>query len=73
MTDVTSLADNLEHVLSRVVDARSRSERASQRAFFGVSALLFAASGIRVICLRPHAIPVAVAMSHTRELFRRLV
>jgi 3-oxoacyl-[acyl-carrier protein] reductase len=27
------------------------------------------ASGIRVNCLRPHAIPEAVATSHTRELF----
>jgi 3-oxoacyl-[acyl-carrier protein] reductase len=27
------------------------------------------ASGIRVICLRPHAIPEAVATSHTRQLF----
>jgi 3-oxoacyl-[acyl-carrier protein] reductase len=26
-------------------------------------------SGIRVICLRPHAIPEAVATSHTRQLF----
>jgi hypothetical protein len=44
MTDVTSLANNLERVISRVIDARMVSERASQRAFFGVSALLFAAS-----------------------------
>jgi NAD(P)-dependent dehydrogenase (short-subunit alcohol dehydrogenase family) len=27
-------------------------------------------SGIRVICLRPHAIPEAVLTSHTREVFR---
>jgi len=26
-------------------------------------------NGIRVICLRPHAIPEAVATSHTREVF----
>ena len=26
-------------------------------------------SGIRVICLRPHAIPETVATSHVRELF----
>jgi 3-oxoacyl-[acyl-carrier protein] reductase len=26
-------------------------------------------SGIRVVCLRPHAIPEAVATSHTRQLF----
>ena len=40
MINATSLANNLE----RVIDTRMVSERASQRAFFGVSALLFAAS-----------------------------
>jgi hypothetical protein len=44
MTDATSLANNLERVISRIIDARMVSERTSQRAFFGVSALLFAAS-----------------------------
>jgi 3-oxoacyl-[acyl-carrier protein] reductase len=29
-------------------------------------------SGIRVNCLRPHAIPQAVSNSHTRELFNRM-
>jgi 3-oxoacyl-[acyl-carrier protein] reductase len=28
------------------------------------------AQGIRVVCMRPHAIPEAVATSHTREVFR---
>lgn len=27
-------------------------------------------SGIRVVCLRPHAIPEAVSVSHTREVFQ---
>jgi predicted metal-binding membrane protein len=44
MIDTTSLANNLERVVSRVIDARMVCDRSSQRAFFGVSALLFAGS-----------------------------
>ncbi len=44
MTDATSLANNLERVISRIIDARVVSQRVSQRTFLGVSALLFAAS-----------------------------
>ncbi len=44
MTDVKSLADNLERIISRIIDGGMISERNSQRAFFGVSALLFVAS-----------------------------
>ena len=44
MTDAPSPAYNLERGISRVIDARMVSERASLRAFFGVSALLFAGS-----------------------------
>ena len=40
----TSLANNLESRICRSMDAGMVSERTSQRAFFGVSALLFAAS-----------------------------
>jgi len=46
---------------------------AAIEAFSRILAGELGASGIRVICLRPHAIPEAVATSHTRELFRRLV
>jgi hypothetical protein len=44
MTDATSLANNLERPISPIIDARVVSERTSQCAFFGVSAVLFAAS-----------------------------
>jgi hypothetical protein len=37
MTHATSLAKNLERVISRIIDARMFSERTSQFAFFGVS------------------------------------
>jgi predicted metal-binding membrane protein len=49
MTDVISLANNVECIISRIIDARMVCERASQRAFFGVSALLFAASAAMTI------------------------
>ena len=42
---------------------------AAIEAFSRILAGELGASGIRVICLRPHAIPEAVATSHTRELF----
>src|SRR5260370_15139397 len=44
MHDATPFANNIERVISRIIDARMVSGRTSQRAFFGVSALLFAAS-----------------------------
>ncbi len=44
MTHATSLANNLERVISRVIDAGMVSGQASERAFFGISTLLFAAS-----------------------------
>jgi predicted metal-binding membrane protein len=44
MTDATSRANNLDRVISRIVDARVVSQRASQQTFLGVSVLLFAAS-----------------------------
>jgi predicted metal-binding membrane protein len=44
MTDATSRADNLERVISRIVDVCVGSQRASQRTFLVVSALLFVAS-----------------------------
>ncbi|MGO8921017.1 MAG: hypothetical protein ACLQJR_34425 [Stellaceae bacterium] len=52
MSDMTFLANNLGGVASGIADARMVSERASQRAFFGVSALLFAtgAAGTIVWC-----------------------
>src|SRR5260370_30575979 len=52
MTNATFLVNNLERVIFRRVDARIVSERASQRAFFAVSALIFAAStaGMIVWC-----------------------
>jgi predicted metal-binding membrane protein len=52
MSDMTFLANNLGGVVSGIGDARMVSERASQRAFFGVSALLFAtcAAGTIVWC-----------------------
>src|SRR5262245_53669645 len=49
MTDVTSLATTLERYISRGIDSRMVSERTSQRAFFGVSVLLFAASAAGTI------------------------
>ncbi len=42
---------------------------AAIEAFSRILAGELGASGIRVICLRPHAIPEAVATSHTREPF----
>jgi len=51
MIDATSLANNLARVISRIIDARKVSERTSQCAFFGVSALLFAASAAATILL----------------------
>jgi predicted metal-binding membrane protein len=51
MTDATFLANNLEYFISRVIDARAVSGRASHRAFFGISALLFAASAaVTIVC-----------------------
>src|SRR6266481_1236186 len=52
MTNATFLVNNLERVIFRREDARIVSERASQRAFFAVSALIFAASagGMIVWC-----------------------
>jgi predicted metal-binding membrane protein len=51
MTGVMALAGNLKRVTSRIIEARIASERASQRAFFGVSALLFAVSAaVTIIC-----------------------
>ena len=44
MTDATSLTNSFERVTSRIISDRMVSERIFQRAFFGVSALLFAAS-----------------------------
>jgi predicted metal-binding membrane protein len=44
VTEATSLANDLKQVSSRIVEARMVSERASERAFLAVSALLFAAS-----------------------------
>jgi predicted metal-binding membrane protein len=44
MIDATSLANALECVVSRTIDARVVSQRASPQTFLGVSALLFAAS-----------------------------
>ena len=49
MTDATSLADNLERVISRIIGARVICQRASQRIFFGVSAVLFAAGAALTI------------------------
>ncbi len=42
---------------------------AAVEAFSRILAGELGASGIRVVCLRPHAIPEAVAASHTREIF----
>lgn len=42
---------------------------AAIEAFSRILAGELGASGIRVVCLRPHAIPEAVATSHTREVF----
>jgi predicted metal-binding membrane protein len=44
MSDRTLLSNNIGGAVSGVADARMVSPRASERAFFGVSALLFAAS-----------------------------
>jgi predicted metal-binding membrane protein len=44
VTEATSLANDLQQVTSRIVEARMVSERTSRLVFFGVSALLFAAS-----------------------------
>ena len=44
MTDATCLANNLERVISCIIDARMASDRTSERAFFAVSALLFTAA-----------------------------
>ncbi len=49
MTDATSLANNLKRVISRIIDARMVSERTSQCAFFGISVVLFAASGSETV------------------------
>jgi len=49
MADAISLPANPERVISRVIDARVVSGQASERAFFGVSALLFAASSAATI------------------------
>jgi predicted metal-binding membrane protein len=49
MTYATSLANNLERVISRNIDAPMVFERISQRAFLCVSALLFAASAAGTI------------------------
>jgi predicted metal-binding membrane protein len=49
MSDMTFLADNLGGVVSGIADARRVSERVSQRAFLGVSALLFATSAAGTI------------------------
>jgi NAD(P)-dependent dehydrogenase (short-subunit alcohol dehydrogenase family) len=43
---------------------------AGVEAFSRILASELGASGIRVVCLRPHAIPEAVATSHTGEVFR---
>jgi predicted metal-binding membrane protein len=45
-------ANNLEHIISRIIDASMVFERAPERAFFGVSALLFAASVVVTIVWR---------------------
>jgi NAD(P)-dependent dehydrogenase (short-subunit alcohol dehydrogenase family) len=42
---------------------------AAVEAFSRILAGELGASGIRVICLRPHAIPATVATSHTAEVF----
>ena len=42
---------------------------AAIEAFSRILAGELGASGIRIVCLRPHAIPEAVATSHTREVF----
>jgi 3-oxoacyl-[acyl-carrier protein] reductase len=42
---------------------------AAVEAFSRILAGELGPSGIRVICLRPHAIPEAVATSHTGEVF----
>jgi 3-oxoacyl-[acyl-carrier protein] reductase len=42
---------------------------AAVEAFSRILAGELGPSGIRVVCLRPHAIPEAVATSHTRQLF----
>lgn len=49
MTQATCLAHDLEHVFSRTLDARNVSERTSQRAFFVIVALLFAASAAATV------------------------
>ncbi|MGA2964219.1 MAG: hypothetical protein ABSD96_21375 [Candidatus Korobacteraceae bacterium] len=49
ITNATSPANNLARVISRVIDARIVSERTSQCVFFGVAALLFAASATKHI------------------------
>jgi predicted metal-binding membrane protein len=49
MTAVISLANNLAWVVSRITDARMVCARGSERAFLGVSALLFAASAAMTI------------------------
>lgn len=43
---------------------------AAIEAFSRILAGELGSSGVRVICLRPHAIPEAVATSHTREAFK---
>jgi 3-oxoacyl-[acyl-carrier protein] reductase len=43
---------------------------ASVEAFSRILAGELGASGVRVVCLRPDAIPEAVATSHTREVFK---
>jgi 3-oxoacyl-[acyl-carrier protein] reductase len=42
---------------------------AAIEAFSRILAGELGSSGIRVVCLRPHAIPEAVPLSHTREVF----
>lgn len=43
---------------------------ASIEAFSRLIAGELGAAGVRVVCLRPHAIPEAVPLSHTREVFQ---
>lgn len=43
---------------------------ASIEAFSRLLAGELGASGVRVVCLRPHAIPEAVPLSHTRDVFQ---
>ena len=49
MTNVTSITQNLERVIPRMIDTRTVSELTSRRTFFGVSTLLFAASAVVTI------------------------